>query len=78
MSPRTRMTLAEVPAGCRVRIHNLGPQADVSFRLREMGFCENAIIRCVMKGNGNVICEISNTRIGLGNQIADTIMVSSE
>ena len=76
MSPQARMTLTEAPVGSRVRIHHLHPQAEVSTRLREMGFCENAMIRCITKGNGTIICEVSNTRIGLGSRVADNIVVS--
>ena len=78
MSPQTRMTLTDVPVGSRVRIHHLHSEPETSTRLREMGFCEHAMVRCVMKSHGNVICEVSNARIGLGSQIADTIVVASE
>ncbi len=69
-------TLTEIPAGRFVRIHRLQSQPDVSFRLREMGFCENAIVRLVVNGEGNLICEICNTRIGLNHALADNIIVS--
>ena len=70
------MTLTDAPIGSRVRIHHLHSLPETSMRLRELGFCENALLRCVMKSNGNIICEISNTRIGLGSTITDTIVVS--
>ena len=69
-------SLSEIPAGRYVRIHQLQSRPDVSFRLREMGFCENAIVRLVVNGEGNLICEICNTRIGLNHALADDIIVS--
>jgi Fe2+ transport system protein FeoA len=69
-------SLSEIPAGRYVRIHQLQSEPDVSFRLREMGFCENAIVRLVVNGEGNLICEICNTRIGLNHALADDIIVS--
>ena len=69
-------SLSEIPAGRYVRIYQLQSQPDVSFRLREMGFCENAIVRLVVNGEGNLICEICNTRIGLNHALADDIIVS--
>ncbi len=69
-------TLSEIPAGRFVRIHHLGSEANVNYRLREMGFCENAIVRLVVNGEGNLICEVSNTRVGLNQSVADDIIVS--
>ncbi|MGA7161145.1 MAG: FeoA domain-containing protein [Bacteroidota bacterium] len=69
-------TLNEIPAGRLVRIHRLQSQPDICFRLREMGFCENAIVRLVVNGEGNLICEVCNTRIGLNHALADDIIVA--
>ena len=69
-------TLSEIPAGRFVRIHHLESEANINHRLREMGFCENAIVRLVVNGEGNLICEVSNTRVGLNQSVADDIIVS--
>jgi ferrous iron transport protein A len=69
--------LTEVTLGKRFRIAHLQSHPETCARLREMGFCENAVIRCVNKGNGTIICEICNTRIGLNQLVASTIIVSS-
>jgi Fe2+ transport system protein FeoA len=69
------MTLFEVPAGTRVRIHHLKARPEVSRRLRELGLCETAVISCVSKSKGNVICGIRNTRIGLDHRLARSIYV---
>ena len=69
-------TLSEIPAGRFVRIHHLESEESINLRLREMGFCENAVVRLVVNGEGNLICEVSNTRIGLNQSVADDIIVS--
>ncbi len=70
-------SLSETPVGKRVRIHQLESKPEVCHRLRELGFCENAIVRCVVNGEGNLICEVCNTRIGLNHSIAKEIIVSA-
>ncbi len=76
--PQPHSTLVDAPIGMRVRIRQLRhAHAEVSTRLRELGFCEDAVVRCILKGNGNMICEIQNSRIGLDNNLARTILVST-
>lgn len=70
------MRLADAPLGKRVRVSRLRSRPEVSVRLREMGFCEDAIVRCVMKSHGNIICEILNTRIAMNGRLAGDILVS--
>ena len=71
------LPLTEVPVGQRVRIAQLNSHPDTCNRLRELGFCENTIIRCLNNGNGNIVCEVCNTRIGLNKLVASSIFVSS-
>ena len=71
------LPLTEIPIGRRVQIRQLTSQPELCSRLRELGFCENAIIRCVNKASGSVICEVCNTRIGLNQLVASSIYVSS-
>jgi Fe2+ transport system protein FeoA len=68
--------LFEVPIGTKVRIRSLTAHPDVSRRLRELGLCEHALVSCVIKGHGNIICAVQNTRIGLDRRLAGTILVS--
>ncbi len=71
-------TLVDAPIGMRVRIRQLRhAHPDISTRLRELGFCEDAVVRCILRGNGNMICEIQNSRIGLDNNLARSIVVSA-
>ena len=70
-------TLADAPVGKRVRIHELLSAPELSQRLRELGFCENAIVRCMVNNEGNLICQVCDSRIGLTRKVADDIVVSS-
>lgn len=71
-------SLTEAPVGKRFRIAYLNSHPDTCKRLRELGFCENAVIRCLNKGKGNLICEVCNTRVGLSTLIAGNIFLSSD
>jgi Fe2+ transport system protein FeoA len=70
------MRLADAPLGKSVRISRLRSRPEISVRLREMGFCEDAVVRCVMKSHGNIICEILNTRVAMNSRLAGDILVS--
>jgi Fe2+ transport system protein FeoA len=41
-----------------------------------MGFCENALIRTLRKGEHSIICELFNTRIGLNRELASAIVIA--
>jgi ferrous iron transport protein A len=69
-------TLAEIPAGTTVTISRLESHPETCLRLRELGFCENATIRCVSNGSSQLICEVCNTRVGLNYSTANSIIVS--
>ena len=70
-------TLIDVPIGTTVRIAHLNSPPEACLRLRELGFCENSIIRCVNRGSGNIICEVCNSRVGLNHAVASAIYVST-
>jgi Fe2+ transport system protein FeoA len=76
MTTDGNMTLIDAPLGTRVRIRHLTSRPEISARLRELGFCENAVIRCITRGYGNVICEVYDTRVGLDSGLARRIHVS--
>ncbi len=71
------LPLTEVPVGTKVRIRHFTSQPELCTRLRELGFCENAIVRCINRVSGSVLCEVCNTRIGLNQLVASSIYVSS-
>ena len=76
MNAAALLKLTELPIGHRARVRQLHTRPDVRSRLRELGFCENAVVRCVTKGNGAIICEICNSRFGLNSYLAASIVVS--
>lgn len=69
-------TLAEIPAGTSVTISRLESHPETCLRLRELGFCENATIRCVTNGSSQLICEVCNTKVGLNFSTANSIIVT--
>ena len=76
MTHNRELTLRNAPIGRTVRIQQLQAGPEVSLRLRELGFCENVVVRCVMRSHGKIICEIYNSRIGLDGQLAGDIVVT--
>ena len=66
--------LSRVKAGVAVRIKQLCAAPEVQNRLREIGFCEDQIIRLVTSQN-NFICLVCNARLAISEQLAKLIMV---
>ena len=77
MTVHLHMKLSDAPVGSTVRIKHLQSHPEVTARLREMGLCEESIIRCVATSHGNVICEVMNARIGVNGALASGILVAS-
>lgn len=77
MTIATHTPLMDAPVGVLVRIRQLNSHPDLCSRLREMGLCENTVIRTLHKGSGTIICEVCNTRLGLNEMIARSIVVSA-
>jgi len=76
MAPAPGSSLFDAPVGQHVRIRTLHTSPDLTMRLREMGFLENVVIRCLLKRDHTIICELYNSRVGLGREVADAIMIS--
>ena len=66
--------LNRVKAGIAVRIKQLCATPELSDRLREIGFCEDRIIKLLTSHN-NIICLVCNTRLALSEQLAQAILV---
>jgi ferrous iron transport protein A len=77
-SARARLTtmssLQHVRAGASVRICRLCGDAEACARLREIGFCEDAVVRCVKTGP-SMILQVANARVALSGHVAQQIMV---
>jgi Fe2+ transport system protein FeoA len=66
--------LSRVKAGTAVRIKQLSASPDTSKRLREIGFCEEQIIRLVTS-QANFICQVCNARLAISAELAQLILV---
>ena len=67
--------LSRVKAGTVVCIKELSASAEVTERLREMGFCEEQQIK-LLSCDGNLICMVCNARLGISAELADSILVT--
>jgi Fe2+ transport system protein FeoA len=66
--------LNRVEAGVAVRIKKLTASPDIQTRLRELGFCEEQIIR-LLTTHVNYICLVCNARLALSRKLAELILV---
>jgi Fe2+ transport system protein FeoA len=66
--------LSVVKSGVAVRIKRLCASAEVQARLREIGFCEEQVIR-LLTSQTNFICQVCNARLAISEQLARIIMV---
>ncbi len=66
--------LNRVRAGVAVRIKRLCATPELQNRLRELGFCEDQIIR-LLTSHTNYICQVCNARLAISEQVAKLIMV---
>jgi Fe2+ transport system protein FeoA len=57
-----------------VRIKQLCASPEVQKRLRELGFCEDQIIR-LLTSQTNYICQVCNARLAISEQLAKVILV---
>jgi len=63
-----------VKAGTAVRIKRLCVANEVAARLREIGFCEDAVVR-LLTSRANIICLVCSARLALSEQLAQSILV---
>ena len=66
--------LSRVKAGVAVRIKQLCAAPELQNRLRELGFCEDQIIR-LLTSHTNFICQVCNARLAISEQLAHLILV---
>jgi ferrous iron transport protein A len=71
---RPRMTLTELPAGAAGRVCTLNAEPELCQRLREMGFCESAVIQKI-SGQSTLLCQVCGMRVALGEGVAKHITV---
>ena len=66
--------LSRVKAGVAVRIKRLCASPETQNRLRELGLCEDQIIK-LLTSQANFICQVCNARLAISSQLAQLIMV---
>ena len=66
--------LSRVKAGVTVRIKQLCAAPELQERLRDLGFCEDQIIR-LLTSQTNIICQVCNARLAISAQLAQLILV---
>ncbi len=74
--PRPLCPLNRVRAGMAVRIKQLCATPEVTDRLRELGFCEDRIVK-LLTGHSNIICLVCNARLALSAHLAQSILVEA-
>lgn len=67
--------LSRLPTGTEARVERLDGEAEVCQRLREIGFCESAVISRV-GGEHTLVCQVCGTRIALHRLLAEGIHVA--
>jgi Fe2+ transport system protein FeoA len=66
--------LSRVQTGVAVRIKQLCASPELQNRLRELGFCEDQIIR-LLTSRTNFICQVCNARLAISERLARIILV---
>ncbi len=66
--------LSRVKAGVAVRIKRLCAAPELQTRLRELGLCEDQIIK-LLTSQTNFICQVCNARLAISQQLAQLILV---
>ncbi len=59
-----------------VRIKQLCATPEVADRLRELGFCEDRIVK-LLTGHSNIVCLVCNARLALSAHLAQSILVEA-
>ncbi|HEY3757564.1 MAG TPA: FeoA family protein [Opitutaceae bacterium] len=68
------MALCDLPVGALGRVCDLRGETGFCSRLREMGFCESAVIER-LAGQKTLLCQLCGARIALSQNAAAHIVV---
>jgi len=67
-------TLSDIKVGQSVAIECLHGEAGVCQRLREMGFCESAVVHKIAD-SGALICKVRDAKVVISKKLAENIIV---
>lgn len=70
----TTVRLTDLGRGEKGRVTDLQGEPALCSRLREMGFCESAVVEKV-SGSHTVLCQVCGTRVALNGRAAQNILV---
>lgn len=74
-TPRCELCpLTRVKTGVAVRIRQLCAAPELQDRLRELGLCEDQVVRLITNRT-SFICQVCNSRLALSEQLASLILV---
>lgn len=68
--------LSRVQAGAVVCIKKVAATPAVTARLREMGLCEEQQVKLLSR-KSNLICQVCNARLGISEELAESILVEA-
>jgi Fe2+ transport system protein FeoA len=68
--------LSRVQAGTTVCIKHLSTAPELKARLRELGLCEDQLIK-VLACDSTFICQVCNARFGISEKLAEAILVQA-
>ena len=72
--PTSSIPLTDLARGEKGRVTSVAGESAICNRLREMGFCESAIVE-KMSGSHTVLCQVCGTRVALNGRIAQNVLV---
>jgi Fe2+ transport system protein FeoA len=70
--------LHEVTVGDYARVRSLPENQALSTRLRELGICENSVLRLLNHSYGSIVFEVNQSRFGMSKNTARSVLVSFE
>lgn len=73
-TPSTPVRLTDLARGEKGRVTGIEGESNLCNRLREMGFCESAIVE-KMSGSHTVLCQVCGTRVALNGRVAQSVLV---
>lgn len=69
------MPLAMMSAGEPAVIKKIGGKEDTRQFLENLGFVVGGVVTVISKANGNVIVNVKDSRVAIGQEMANKIMV---
>jgi ferrous iron transport protein A len=72
--PRALLSLSEARCGERLRVVGVRPSSKSYVRLKELGFCESAVV-CKVTNGSALICQVCGVRLAIGRDLGADVLV---